>query len=223
MKKLLIGLATGLLVLGVVEGANAAVVFLDDFEDGTTTGWLATSTGGGGSDGVEYVNESNRAFVYNRQFGKRSLSREFTYQPDYLLSFDMQALANTGSTNDGRTTHAASGVTISFESGLNLLLGEVSFCFATDGSLLPSNAFAVSNTSESYKNTFSYWADLAMVDPADDIADIDLEFWAIGRTAQVPRGSAAIAHVRFDNVMVVPEPATLLLLVLGAVMVRRKR
>lgn len=219
MKKLLTGLATGFLVLCIVGGSNAATIFLDDFEDGTTTGWLATNSGGGGSNGVEFVNESNWAFVYKPRSGKDSLSREFAYQPDYVLSFDMQALANGGSTNGGNPTHAASGVTISFESKFNVTLGEVSFGFATSDSLLPSNAFAVSNTPDSYEARLSEWADLAKVDPMTDIADIALEFWAIGRTANIPRGSAATARVRFDNVQfqVVPVPAAAWLLGSGLI------
>jgi len=202
--------------------ANASI-FYDDFEDGDTAGWLVTSTGSGGSHGVETFNESNWAYIYNYRSGKYSLSREFTYEPDNVLSFDMQPLASTGRGNYGETMHAISGVTVSFESGFNLTLGSVSFCYATSSSMLPSNGYQVSNTPDTYEASFSDWAALANVDPSEDIAGLQLEFFTIGHTAQIPKGTAATARVRFDNVNAVPEPATLSLLAFGGLALLRKR
>ncbi len=183
---------------------QAATVFLDDFEDGDHIGWNVTA--GGGSNGIEFVNESNWAFGHNNRSGKHSLSREFDYQPNSVLSFDMQALASTGATNFRQTTHAAGGITISFENRFNVTLGDVSFVFATSDSLLPSNAFKIDNTPDSFEAQMFEWADLALVDPASDISDISLEFWARGHTAQIPQGRAASAHIRFDNVIISPVP-----------------
>jgi hypothetical protein len=149
------------------------------------------------------------------------------YAPDDVLSFAMQVSASTGSGNYGDTKHAISGVTVSFESGFNLTLGQVSFCYATSSSMLPNNAYQVSNTPDTYEASFSDWVALANVSQPEDIASLDIEFWAIGHTAQVPAGSAASARVRFDNVSVspIPEPSSIAMigLVSGcAVFVRRR-
>ena len=202
--------------------AQAAMCAIDDFEDGNHDGWLLNE-GGGGANGVEYVNESNWAYVYTNKSGVRSLSQEFPYEPGSILSFDMHTLANTGSGNYGETTHAASGVTVTFENNFNIALGSVSFVYATSSSLLPANSYQIANTADSYSGLMSEWAALANVGSSSSIADVDLKFWARGHTAQIPRGSAATARVRFDNV-VVPEPASMGLLALGGVaLIRRRR
>lgn len=224
MKKLLAGLLLGFLMFCLVGVANAATVFLDDFEDLNPDGWSVT---GGGSTGTIFVNGSNMAYASNSQSGSLSLSREFTYESNYVLSFDMQTLANTGSTNDRRTTHAASGITISFENSFNQKLGEVSFVYATSATLLPSNAYIISNTLDSFEASMSDWANIAMVDPVATIADIELEFWSIGRTRDVPLGSSASATIYFDNIQIesVPIPGTFWLIgsgLLGLVGYRRR-
>lgn len=197
--------------------ATGLAAFLDDFEDGNHNGWLVSSGGGGGSNGVEFYNESKWAFVANSQSGKRSLSREFDYDPTSTLSFAMQALANTGRENYGDTTHASSGVTILFENRFNVALGEISFIYATSASLLPTNSFPISNLPNTFAATMSDWANAAMVNPAAAISSISVAFWAQGTTAQVPAGSPASAHIRFDNIAVtpVPEPEIYLMLSVG--------
>lgn len=225
MKKMLfIVLTIGCLASSIVAGANAATVFYDDFEDQNHDGWYIT---GSGSTGVTFINESYMAYASNSQSGSLSLSREFDYEQNSLLSFDIQALASTGSTNDGSTTHAASGFTISLENSFNISLGEVTFAYATSSTLLPSNAYTIGNTIDTFEAPMSDWADLALVDPMSTIANIELEFWTIGRHADLPRGRAAIATIYFDNVEIsaVPIPGALWLFgsgIIGIVAIRRK-
>lgn len=188
--------------------ASSASIFFDDFEDGNADGWSITD--GGGSTGVEFFSASNWAFVDNDTTGKHSLSREFEYHADVELSFDLQLSASAGAGNFGERFDAASGVTISFEDRFNLPMGDVSFLYASGSitSSLPSNSFSIGTTPESFAALMSEWASLAMVAAGTDPASIGVEFWAIGATRQLPRGAAATAHVRFDNVDVGASSAT---------------
>ena len=97
-KKLLIGLVMGFLMFGMVGGANAATVFLDDFEDGTATDWMATANGSG-STGVELHNDSQMAAVKHTGSGLHSLSFDFDYISTDTLSFDMHAVAYSNGLN----------------------------------------------------------------------------------------------------------------------------
>ncbi|MES9991613.1 MAG: hypothetical protein ABW098_06630 [Candidatus Thiodiazotropha sp.] len=197
--------ASFLLFVLSVQVSVAAIAYFDDFEDLNHDGWNVTATGGG-STGVTFVNESNWAYAYNAHSGKLSLSNEFDYQPDSILSFEMQALANAGRGNYGETFHSASGVTVLFENRFNVALGDVSFVYATSSSLLPSNSFAIGNTPDLFEAPMSQWAELALLDSSSVISDISLQFWAIGHAAQVPRGSAGPAQILFDNVTIQPVP-----------------
>jgi len=213
-----------LAILGLITSeADAGIYFNDDFEDGDTVGWLTTNTGSGGSFGVEIIDGNKWAYIYNSKSGKASSSMEFDYDPVQVLAFDLQMIANTGRGNHGETMHAASGVTVSFESQFNLTLGAVSFCNATSSSMLPSNGYQIGSTPNAFEASFSEWADQANVGLDKEIASLKIEFWAIGHTAQIPAGSAATARVRFDDVLVVPEPATISLFALGGLALLRKR
>lgn len=187
------------------QNASATSIYLDDFEDLNHNDWDVT---GGGVTGVKFVNESNWAYAYNAHGGKLSLSEEFEYQHNYTLSFEMQALARAGRGNYGETFHSASGVTISFENKFNVTLGEVSFVYATSSSLLTYNSYAISNTPDTFEALMSEWADIALVSQQNDISSIAIEFWAKGHGAQVPRGYAGPAEVRFDNVSIASESLT---------------
>ena len=185
------------------EGCSTdRIIFLDDFEDGDTSGWMLSESGSGGSNGVEFINESNWAFVYKPNSTRYSLSKKIEYNPDYTLSFEMQLSASTGSGNYGEIKHAASGVTISFENKFNVILGQVSFAFATSEDILPDNCSAVDNMPKDYEAQLSEFSDLALINSVTEIEHFTIEFWAIGTTAQVPRGTAAVAKVYFDNVRV---------------------
>jgi hypothetical protein len=90
-------------------------------------------------------------------------------------------------------------VSLFFENLFNMASGEVSFAYATNSSMLPSNGDSISTTPQSFDASMLDWAQLALVDLSANIASIGLEFWAIGRTAQVPAGSAGTTHVRRDS------------------------
>ena len=186
----------------------ASTSFLDDFEDLNFDGWNVSGTGG--SSGVEFANGSNWAFAYTSNSPWYSLTREFNYDANQVLSFDFHPVyANQGRGNYGETMHAAGGFTVSFENSFNIILGSVSFVLPTPGYALPSNSYVIPNSADSYQAPMSDWANLALLNPSSNIASIVLDFWVDGHTAQVPVGSAATARVRFDNVAInaVPIPA----------------
>ena len=206
-------LATFLVI--VSSSASAALVFFDDFEDGNTLGWLETivpGAGGSGSTGVEFHNESQMAYVYHRGSGSHSLSHDFSYLANDTLSFDMHAVANTGTTATGGTLHSSTGVTISFLNFLNVSLGSISLVNATNPASLDANSIAIDSLQHNYSGLMSDFATIAGLDAGDPISKVSLEFFSTAAYSWggniYPNGYSS-AKVWFDNVTVsaVPVPA----------------
>ena len=219
-KKLLTGLVMGFLVLGIVGGANAATVFLDDFEDSDTSGWLE-STGGSGSIGVELHNSSQMAFAKHTGSGLHSLSLDFNYLPNERLAFDMHAVASKSSkAPNGAYYHGRSGVTISFLNAFNIELGSAGLYRATNPGSLGPNDNLIDGVQHNYNALMSDYATLAGLGGTDQISKISLNYSATGQTSFW--GEASSASVWFDNVTVsdtnaVPIPGAVWLLSSGLI------
>ena len=216
-KKLLIGLATGLFVLGIIiGGANAATVFLDDFEDGDTLGWNTTASGSG-STGVELFNDSQMAAVKHTGNGLHSLSFDFDYIPTDTLSFDMHAVAYPNS-----ASHARSGVTVSFLTSFNAELASASLMNTTNSDWLGTNDTLINNVQHHYNGLMSDYATLAGLDGTDSISKIGLTYFAVAQTTGSWGHLHSNATVWFDNVTVsdsnpVPLPGAIWLLGSGLI------
>ena len=223
-KKLVTSLATGFWVLGIVGGASAATVFLDDFDDGNSTGWLATASGNG-STSVESHNSSKMAAVKHTGNGLHSLSMDFSYLDNNTLSFDMHAVAYSATSCD-----AWSGVKVSFLNSFNTTLGATKFIRTTKSGSLGPNDYLIDNVQHNYTGSMSTYAALAGLDAADSISKLSLTYFTNAQTAYFTNGYRhSSGTVWFDNVTVnnaVPVPGAVWLLgsgLLGLVGIKRQK
>ena len=173
--------------------ANAATVFLDDFEDGNASGWLETASGSG-STGVDLHNSSMMAFANHRGNGQHSLSHDFSYSDNAILSFDMHAVAYNYS-----QYHASSGVKFSFLNNFNVELGSAGFINATDTDWLGANDHPMDANQHSFNALMSEYAALAEIDNTDSISTFSLIFFAKGSEGY---GHNSSSTVWFDNIAV---------------------
>jgi hypothetical protein len=211
-------LVTLVLFVTAISASHAnAALFYDDFEDGNTVGWSYSNTSGTGDSGVslnggvEGDPENNVAWDSQVAAGKTALTRDFDFDSNAPIMFDMQARANQG----GSGTQGYSGVTITFLDSLNLQLGQFGWHYGTDGT---------GNLTD--QNWHSYSATMAQLTTQagtnlNDPAKMSVSFWS---EAQTGYRAQSYASVYFDNVNVTPEPASLSLLTLGGIaLLRRKR
>ena len=219
-KKMLIGLVMGFFMLGIVGGANAATVFLDNFEDGDTSGWLTGATNGIGSIGVELHNSSQMAFVQQSGSGIHSLSIDFSYLANETLSFDMHAVALAAPSTATSTGHASSGINLSFLNAFNTEIGSASLVNTTNPGALGSNDSLIDNQQHNYRALLSDYAALSGLGATDPISKFSLTYFATGQTNFF--GARSDATVWFDNVTVsdtnpVPLPGAIWLLGSGLI------
>lgn len=211
----IVSAVVGLVCLAAATPARAALFF--DFEDGTLQGWLPASTGGSGTTTLAAHNGSQMAFVQQTHPANvgsttaRLLSHDFTYVATDLLSFDMQAVAVTGS-----AANAVAGVTVSFLNAFNVSLGSFSLFNTTAPGSLGPNQYPIDNQQHHYGEgaTMATFAAQAGINPALPISKISLSFVAYSNSF----GSGlATGSVWFDNVQVgaIPEPGTQGLLLAG--------
>ena len=208
--------------------ANAGLSFYDDFEDGDSVGWLTDwkQNEAKGSWAVVSHNESDMARVKHWCSGRHSLSHDFTYAGDNILSFDMQANGVTS-----YNSHAGGYVTIKLFNKFNVALGSVSLQYRTDPGSIDA-AYRIDSEMHHYSASMSEWADFAGLTSTDQVATLNLTFTAWGQTTSKvnwpgapPTYYYSTGTVWFDNVSIstVPEPATLCMLGLGSLILLKKR
>jgi len=213
--------------------ANADTVFINDFEVGDHTAWLHTVLPGArccnGSVGVESHNNSLMAFTRHSGNGQDSLSKDFDYVANELLSFDMHAVANVGHAYNRATLHSMSGVKISFLSFLNSELGSFTIANTTNSGWLNTDDVSIDSAQHNYLGVLGDYATFAGLGDGDPITKFSLEFFSTSQFSfggNIYLNGASSANVWFDNVTVtaVPVPAAVWLLgsgLLGLIIVTR--
>ena len=193
--------------------ATTGIPFYDDFEDGDHDGWGAATTGGIGGTGVEERNDSFMATVWHSGKFMHALVNDFYYNPDYEISFDMEAIALT---HPGvfRTLHSYSGVKFSFLNTFNSPLGNAGLIRATTSSLLGANDLPIDQFPHDYNFTMGEVASLAGLTSSDPIEKFSMSFVTYGEFSAENNGRSN-SQVWFDNVMVTPEPISTLLFLFG--------
>ncbi len=205
------GLLSTFVFFGLLISAlpvHAAAVFFDDFEDGDNSGWLETATGNLlGSTGVESHNASLMAVVRDTGSGSYSLSHDFSYVSDQIVSFEMQAIANVRPLSGGGMLHASSGVTISFLNVFNSTLGSVSIVNATDPGSLGPTSILIDTAQHDYEASMAVFATQAGLGAMDPISKLSFNFFSSAETFGNVSGVAhSSSTVWFDNVSVNPVP-----------------
>ncbi len=204
---------------------HASLIFLDDFEEGNSDGWLESWQQGQwgeatGSWDVVYHNKSNMARVQHKTDGFHAFTQNFTYIDDSILSFDMQI---SGQADINAGNHAGGHVAVSFLNKFNVKLGSVSLIYSTSPSSI-NPAYRVDSNLHHYSASMSEWADFADLVTTDNVSTLSLSFVAWGQQdSWLQAGSTGT--VWFDNVKIeiIPEPTTLVLFAIGTMLAPRKR
>ena len=219
-----VGTACVLTSLTLTSSAYA-ISYFEDFESGILGSWQSASTGGISSFGVQLHNGSQMAFVSHVGWGPRntssttqtSLSRDFVFSANDILSFDMQAIA-TAFSDHGITRHSGGGVKITLLNAFNIPVGSAGLYNYTNPALLGANSYLIDGLQHNYSASMADFANLAGLGAGVAIAKISLGFDAWGQFTSggnVQLDVAGSANVWFDNVSAVPEPGSLMLLLPG--------
>jgi hypothetical protein len=210
----------------VVVSAQAVVIFEDDFEDGTLNKWTID----GRQQGINVAevvtrNSTQMAHLYHKNFSEITMSKSFDYDPALTFDFDMEVAPHSDASSTS-LHYAYGGVQFLFLDSLNGNLGEVLYLCCTSShpfDTLQGPAHRLLSIPQgsgivSYNLNIQDLLSNITID-VDSISHVKLEFWAYASTDSYN----SYTNTWVDNVVVTPEPATLLLLAAGSLAVLRKR
>ena len=222
-------------VFCMVAAEVNAGVFYDDFEDGdlnigsqwysggTATGSSTANVVGGPGLRQGHLRQFSAGATSDRwTWGEVSVGRTFTYTPGMSFEFEMRASALVDVQAGGRA-----GVDFQFQNALGTPIDSYGIMYSTSG--LTADRYATIADTSLHPYSFSA-EDLMNIAglTSSQMSQVRSIFMKFEAGANRYRYSAlnwqGTGEVWFDNVEVVPEPVTMMLLGLGALTVlRRKR
>jgi len=206
--------------------AQASGIFEDDFEDGTLNKWVidGRQQGTNLAEVVDIAGDKN-AHLRHTGFTELTISKSFTYDPLLNFTFDMKSVVSSPYGSQS-SEYSAGGAFFKFINESGIEVGRVVYARSSSDYLSTSyNPLAEWQIFEIGDDNFHTYslnaADLLgnlQIDYAS-VKSLQFNFWAYGSGTN----SGLVSDVWADDVVVTPEPATLLLLGLGGLFLRRKK
>ncbi len=207
---------------------EAGVIFSDDFEDGTLDKWTIDGRQEGNNI-AEVVSQDNNKVAYLNHSGLTEITIEntFDYSHDLTFNFDMKVQSSSpfGPTDDD---YAMSGVYFAFYDYSSEHIRTIAYVYSTstcpfdEYNILPDSYYFYS-IAEDQMLSYSFNAKDMLLQLGHDpeLADsVRFYFSAYGSGIY----DSLIAETWVDNVVVIPEPGTLVLLGFGVLgLLRRNR
>lgn len=218
---------TFLVILAILSTqAKGSTIFSDDFEDGTLNKWTIDGRQQG-INTAEVVNRNNSqmAHLHHKGYTEITIEKQFDYNSNLIFNFDMEASASScfGPTSDH---YAMGGAYFRFLDSSEERIGNVAFVNSTSSYVFdeynprPDWYFVEVEDDSLHSYTLNVSNVLSYLDiDKNDVTYVTFYFRAYGSGLQ----TCLMADVWADNVIVVPEPATILLLGLGGLLLRKRK
>jgi hypothetical protein len=210
----------------VVVSAQAAVIFEDNFEDGTLNKWTIDGRQQGTSLAEVVEIQSNKmAHLQHKGYTEITIGKLLTYSPLINFEFDLKSIVSSpyGPHDDDSS---AGGVVFQYLDESSNMLGYVVYARSSSDYLFSYyNPFPECEVFEISDNNFHTYS----LNASDLLSNLEIDYSSVksvrfGFAAGASgTSSSLISDVWVDNVVVTPEPATLLLLAAGSLAVLRKK
>jgi hypothetical protein len=213
-------------ILFVAVSAQASVIFEDDFEDGTLNKWTIDGRQQGANLAeVAAIGGSKAAHLQHIGLTEVTIGKSFTYDPLLNFAFDMKSVVSSPYGSHS-SDYSAGGAVFQFIDASNVEVGRVVYARSSSDYLSTTyNPLAEWQIFEIEDDNFHSYslnaADLLSNLQIDysSVKKVNFYFWAYGSGTS----SSLISDVWADNVVVTPEPTTLLLLGLGALFLGKRK
>jgi hypothetical protein len=223
MKKTITVFVLSICLTGI---CSSAVIFYDDFESISFSKWTSSSDLGIiVKDGNAYA-DIQQSSIYGSDFSERFISKTFGYEKEMHFSFDMRTSCHSNIADPASAIFADTGVSFTFFDVQSNVLGCVKYGSCT------SSYPVTANNSLPDKHYFQIsdgpWNQYSL-DIKDILSYITIDQNALSRvelkfSSYITKGYYGLSAAAWiDNVIVTPEPASLLLLSLGGLVLRKKK
>ena len=169
-------------------------------------------------------NSSQTAHLYQDGFSEIHISKTFNYQNELNFSFDMEVQSYSEASGSDSAWYAGAGVSFNFLDSLSNELGAVTYGSPTStwpieqNELLPNrHSVPVSGALSSYSLDVESILSYITID-LNALTHVQMRFFV--HTSSNDYNMSG--HTWVDNVVVTPEPCTLLLLGMGGLLIRKR-